>query len=189
MKTKQEICQRKNKDPSLSIDQLSAEYTKFEELENAMNIWMRRVLSQNGIITDGILQVQAKKFAELLGIPEDDFKASHGWLDRFKRRHEVRKFKIQGELESVPVKDLPEHRWKMMPDQMLASKPVKGKKIKDRITVLLCTNTTGTDKLEPLVIGKSPKPHCFKGVQRENLGVTYDASKKAEKNAKNSFIS
>ncbi|CAG8741157.1 9782_t:CDS:1, partial [Gigaspora rosea] len=26
IKTKQEICQRKNKDPSLSIDQLSAEY-------------------------------------------------------------------------------------------------------------------------------------------------------------------
>ncbi|CAG8774805.1 16946_t:CDS:2, partial [Gigaspora rosea] len=81
---------RKNKDPSLSIDQLSAEYScdrstiskilkeknkwlaiqmtepqerkktnraaKFEELENAMNIWMRRVLSQNGILTDGILQ-------------------------------------------------------------------------------------------------------------------------------------
>ncbi|CAG8794663.1 5208_t:CDS:1, partial [Gigaspora rosea] len=143
-------------DPSLSIDQLSAEYScdrstiskilkekdkwlaiqmtepqekkktnqpaKFEELENAMNIWMRRVLSQNGILSDGILQVQAKKFAELLGIPEDNFKASHGWLDRFKKRYEVQKFKIQEESESAPVEDLPEHRRKLV-ELLLQYKP------------------------------------------------------------------
>ncbi|CAG8579149.1 9916_t:CDS:2, partial [Gigaspora rosea] len=57
---------------------------------------MQRVLSQNGILTDGILQVQAKKFAELLVIPEDDLK------------------QVIGESESVPVEDLPEHRKKLV---------------------------------------------------------------------------
>ncbi|CAG8495873.1 6007_t:CDS:2 [Scutellospora calospora] len=68
----------------------------------------------------------------------------------------------------------------MMPNQTLATKPVKGqKKVKDRVTVLLCMNATGTDKLKPLVIRKSVKPRCFKGIQKKNLGVEYDASQKA----------
>ncbi|CAG8638420.1 8934_t:CDS:2, partial [Gigaspora rosea] len=194
MKTKQEICQRKNEVPSLSIDQLSEEYSsnrasrkkkvnrpaKFVELENAMDIWMQRVFSQNGILTDGILQVQAKKFAELLDIPEDDFKASHSWVDRFKRRHNVQKFKIHGESESVPVENLPEERRKLV-ELLLQYKPndVYNADETDQITVLLCTNATGTDKLKPLVIGKSLNSRCFKGVRKANLGVEYDSSKKA----------
>ncbi|CAG8688632.1 5136_t:CDS:2, partial [Scutellospora calospora] len=68
----------------------------------------------------------------------------------------------------------------MIPDQTLATKLVKGKKkIKDKITVLLYMNTTGTDKLKLLVIGKSTNPYCFKGIRRENLDVKYDSSKKA----------
>ncbi|CAG8819461.1 15297_t:CDS:1, partial [Racocetra fulgida] len=39
---------------------------KYVELENAINIWTKQVISQNGILTNGILQLQAKKFAELL---------------------------------------------------------------------------------------------------------------------------
>jgi hypothetical protein len=45
-----------------------------------------------------------------------------------------------------------------------------GKKVKDRITVLLTCNMLGTIKMMPLVIGKS-KPRCFKGVK--NLPVEY----------------
>ena len=68
----------------------------------------------------------------------------------------------------------------MTPNQTLATKPVKGKKKdKEQITVLLCTNATGTDKLQPLVIGKSANPRCFKNIRKENLGVKYEANKKA----------
>ena len=70
--------------------------------------------------------------------------------------------------------------FRMTPDQTLATQAVKGKKKdKARITVLLCTNATGTDKLKPLVIGKSAKPRCFKNISKENLGVKYEANKKA----------
>ncbi|CAG8711748.1 10538_t:CDS:1, partial [Scutellospora calospora] len=102
IKTKQEICQCKQKNSFISIDQLSEEYScdrstiskiwkesekwlsmqladveenkivnypaKFVELETALYTWMRRILSRNGMVTDGILQIQAKKFAELLDI-------------------------------------------------------------------------------------------------------------------------
>ena len=35
------------------------------------------------------------------------------------------------------------------------------KKYKPRITVALCSNTDGTDKVQPLVITKSARPQCF----------------------------
>ncbi|CAG8449296.1 20129_t:CDS:2 [Dentiscutata erythropus] len=88
IKTKQEIYQCKQNDPSININQLAEEYTeakenkivnrlaKFVELETALNIWIRQILSQNGIVTNEILQIQAKKFANLLNISEEDFKAS-----------------------------------------------------------------------------------------------------------------
>ena len=42
----------------------------------------------------------------------------------------------------------------------------KGYKVrKDRVTVMLATNMTGTYKLEPLVIGKYSKPRCFKTIK------------------------
>ncbi|CAG8674248.1 19055_t:CDS:2 [Cetraspora pellucida] len=82
------------------------------------------------MITNGILQIQAKKFAELLDISEENFKASQDWLDRFKKWHDIRRFKIHRESESVSTEKLPEYRQQL-------------------------------------------------GIQKENLGVKYDASQKA----------
>ena len=58
---------------------------KFEELETSLAIWTQRVLLQNAILTDELMQLQAKKFARLLNISENDFKVSNGWLDKFKK--------------------------------------------------------------------------------------------------------
>ena len=121
MKSKQEICQRKQVNPSLTIDQLAEEYNcerstvgkilkakdewlskeftsyeanakanrpvKFANLEDALSIWTRRIFPRNAVLTDKLLQLQAKKFAELLNISEVEFKASQGWIDKFKKRH------------------------------------------------------------------------------------------------------
>ena len=51
------------------------------------------------------------------------------------------------------------------------------KKIRNRLTVLVCANMTGTDKKQLFVIGKSLKPRCFKNVKK--LPVEYTANKKA----------
>lgn len=40
----------------------------------------------------------------------------------------------------------------------------EGKCSKEWITVLLCTNTTGMGKLEPLAIEKYKSPRCFKNI-------------------------
>jgi hypothetical protein len=51
-----------------------------------------------------------------------------------------------------------------------ASAPA-GKKVTDRITVLLTCNFVGTINMKPLVVGKSKSPRCLKGVK--NLPVEY----------------
>lgn len=53
----------------------------------------------------------------------------------------------------------------LMPYQTLAAKNElckSGNKPKERVTVTC--NTSGTEKLKPLVIGKSMKPCCIKNV-------------------------
>lgn len=48
---------------------------------------------------------------------------------------------------------------------------------KERITVLLCTNMSGTEKLTPLIIGNSLKPRCFEGIK--SLPVDYESNPKS----------
>ncbi|KAI6655408.1 Tigger transposable element-derived protein 4 [Oopsacas minuta] len=43
----------------------------------------------------------------------------------------------------------------------------------ERITVLLYVNMSWSDKLKPLVIGKSKMPRCFKGINLDTLPVMY----------------
>ena len=48
---------------------------------------------------------------------------------------------------------------------------------KDRLTVLGCTNASGTHKLKPVLIGKSAKPRCFKSVNMDALPVIYKSQR------------
>ncbi|GBM70533.1 Tigger transposable element-derived protein 4 [Araneus ventricosus] len=52
-----------------------------------------------------------------------------------------------------------------------------GKKNKERLTALLCANADGSEKLPPLIIGKSKKPRCFKNVK--TLPTKYLSNKKS----------
>ena len=56
-------------------------------------------------------------------------------------------------------------------------KPAALTKVKDRVSVLLCSNATGLEKKIPWVIGKHLKPRCFKSVN--SLPVIYRANSNA----------
>ena len=49
-----------------------------------------------------MIKEHAMEFARSLEVPEVDFKASNGWLSRFKARHNINSAKIPGESASVP---------------------------------------------------------------------------------------
>lgn len=73
--------------------------------------------------------------------------------------------------------------YKALPTKTLASlseKYAPGFKMqKQRITALVCANASGTNRLPLLLIGKSKKPRCFKGINIKALPVNYYAQKSA----------
>ena len=73
--------------------------------------------------------------------------------------------------------------WKYLPQRNFVSfceKSAPGfKKAKDCLTVLGCTNATGTHKLKPVLIGKSAKPRCFKHANMDALPVIYKSQRNA----------
>ena len=65
-------------------------------------------------------------------------------------------------------------------DHSLATKQLEGRKQnKERITLVVCVNGDGSNKLRLHVIGKYENPRCFKNVNQADLGCTYWNNKKA----------
>lgn len=129
-------------------------------------------------ISGPVLAEKALLIAESLGI--SGFVASTGWLARFKARHSIVFKKICGESKKVDISQVEAWResnselinsfspkdifncdetalfFNLLPNRTLAFKGEKthGKDVsKERLTVMLCSNMTGTEKLRPYVIG------------------------------------
>lgn len=69
---------------------------------------------------------------------------------------------------------------KYLPDTTLLLKGKEcsfGKYGKERITIMVGANMSGTEKLKLFVISKTKKPRCFKGIK--SLPVDYRSNKKA----------
>ena len=179
---------------------------KFPEVEQALLKWFKNARDQNVTISGEIMREKAKFFAAKLEIPDDEFECSVGWLERFKSRHGITFKRVCGESNSVAQNSEEMENWKnklanildefsadqiynadetgifyrLLPDKTLEFKNVDchgGKLSKDRLTALVCSNMSGTDKLPLLVIGKSKNPRCFKHVK--SLPTEYLANKKA----------
>ena len=65
---------------------------------------MDNALQAGLVITDNILSTKALDFAFML--KEDKFKGSGGWVDNFKKRHNLRQYNIHGEAASASLEDL-----------------------------------------------------------------------------------
>jgi hypothetical protein len=196
-----------------------------QEISDKTYEWFVRQRSKRIPISGPILQEYALKVAVELG-DTSGFRASNGWLDRFKSRYNIQFRIISGEAASVNSETVEDWTsrlpvilqnydphdvyncdetglfFKLMPDRTFVIKKDDckgGKRAKDRYTVLLCTNWTGTDKLKPLVIGKyffyylqvifcfilgkSARPRCFKGLDIRKLPVTWCSNRTSWMNA------
>lgn len=175
----------------------------FPDIDDALYLWFRDARTRNIPISGPILRTKAEQLAKDLGHPT--FKASDGYITRFKERHSISFRAIVGESRSVnpdqtngwmsttlphilqkyAPKDIFNADetglfYKLLPNRSLVVKGEVcsgGKLSKDRLTVLPTANMDGSEKLPLLVIGKALKPRCFKGVT--TLPCTYVANKKA----------
>ena len=178
----------------------------YPEVEEALLKWFKVARGKNVPIDGPYMMQKAGELALRLGMSEGQFKASSGWLERFKERHGISFKKVCGEEKSVDVSSNQMEEWqrtlsvilkeykpddiynadetglfyRLLPDRTLEFKNVDchgGKQSKERITALVCANMSGTDKLPMFVLGKSSKPRCFKNVK--SLPTQYDANAKA----------
>ncbi|XP_039602214.1 tigger transposable element-derived protein 4-like [Polypterus senegalus] len=175
---------------------------EYTVIEQCVLKWFVQARDRNVPIDGKLLQAKAEEFAKELG--HSEFKASNGWLDKFKKRHGIVFNRLCGKSAQVQEEDcshwiqkLPEIVkdyspddvfnadetglfFKCTPDKTMTFKGEPyhgGKKSKERVTLLLGANMSGLEKLPALFIGKSLKPRCFKNVK--SLPVHYEANKKA----------
>lgn len=170
--------------------------SKYPTVEQALALWIDQATADNYTLSGHIISNKAADFAKRLDIV--DFGGSNGWLDRFKKRYNVQQYTRCGEANSAPLDDLPQYRidlqnllagwdldnvyncdetalyWKLEPSKTLARRPLSGtKKAKDRVTVLLACNATGTSKLKPVFIHKFKTPRCMRNIRYDDLPVHY----------------
>ena len=172
--------------------------SEYAELNQMLYDWYNLAVSKNIYPAGPQLSEKAKEIANtVLGKP--DFKASNGWLDKWKKRYNIRQITISGEagdvagetveswkerlpelLQGYEAKDvwnLDETGcfWKALPEKGFGQKKKEckgGKKSKQRLTIAFITNAAG-GKEAPIVIWKSKKPRCFSGVIKSQLPVQY----------------
>ena len=179
---------------------------KATDIEAALAEWFNEARQRDIPLAGPLLCEKAEDLAKQLGVA--DFHASNGWFCRWKERHGIVFERMHGEKKDAdqPAADhwvtnvLPGLReayadediynadetafyYRALPEGSLTFKSdsVAGsKKSKFRVTVLVATNMTGTDKLPLMMIGKSKDPRCFRGLKgKKSLPVDYRNNSKA----------
>jgi len=151
-----------------------------------------------------MIRQKAAQFLERLHFDVPKFEFSSGWLAKFKQRHQIRSHHRFGESGATDTKiieeSLPRIRtildqyaladiynmdetglfYRMQADNLLATKQLEGhKQNKERITITICCNADGSNKLPFWIIGKSFHPRYFKNINIDNLDYKYHANKNA----------
>lgn len=176
---------------------------KFDVLDDALWIWFCQERRKGTPLSGPIIKEKAAILhKKIVGDEGENFRASEGWLHRWKRRHGIRHVVISGEKLSADadaakdfvkkfedfIKENNMHpdqvynidesglNYKMLPQKTLAAKHenITGTKLaKDRLTIAACSNASGNHKMRLFVIGKSKKPRAFKHVNMASLPVYY----------------
>ena len=170
--------------------------------------WFRQARDKAIPLSGPILQSKALEFASQLDIT--DFKASNGWLEKFKACHAIKAFTISGESACVDLQTVDDFHsripqicsdfepcnicycdetglyYRALPDKTLSTKIASSKgakNSKEHLTIMFACSAT-FEKLKPLVIGKALKSRCFKNIKFHKLPVTWRHNKKAWMNSK-----
>jgi len=175
------------------------------ELDEALKAWCLQTLGRGIKLSSDLIRAKAVKFQNLLGIPVNEMLTfSGGWLEKFKSRLGLKEHKLHGEAGSVSSDSVERALirlrkitdeyplwnifnfdetglfYRMPPDRGLVQKITSGLKgDKTRITYGLMANADGSEKWDPLIIGKYRKPRAFQNKDGRDLGYDYYWNTKA----------
>ncbi|KAI0926737.1 hypothetical protein AcV5_007446 [Taiwanofungus camphoratus] len=71
--------------------------SKFPHLERCLERWLIDCRNKSIILTDSLIRTKAKEVARNMGLGDDRFKASSGWVENFKHRQGIRRGVFHGE--------------------------------------------------------------------------------------------
>ena len=167
------------------------------EVEEILVAWQKRIESNNFTTSGDILKQKAREIWDRLPHRPDDLQPvfSNGWLCNFKERFHIKEITRHGEAASFPAyaevemaalrtiageyKDEDIYNidetglyWKMMPSRGLATQSMSGiKKDRARISLVLCTNASGTDRFPVWIIGKAKTPVALRNISVPTMGA------------------
>jgi Fe-S cluster assembly scaffold protein SufB len=85
--------------------------TEHPDVSEMMDLWVSKAMGDGVLLTGEVLRQKWNRFADLVGIPEDErLKLSHGWLTRFKEQHGLKQLKRHGEAASADAKTVETER-------------------------------------------------------------------------------
>ena len=147
---------------------------EYPNLEECLIKWFKQCTDRNIHLGGNVLKEKAEQFAEKLG--HKKFKSSNGWLEDFKKCHNIIFRKLCSESQSMSnklcldwIKNLPDLLKDYSPNNIYNADETGGffkallgktaifkgemfhggKQSKDRVTLLFAANMSETDKLIP----------------------------------------
>ncbi|XP_060839515.1 tigger transposable element-derived protein 4 isoform X1 [Rhopalosiphum padi] len=174
-----------------------------EIIDTVIYQWYLHARVNNLPISGPVLKEKALELASEVGL--NDFKASNGWLQKFKERHQISYKNIYADpalikecvitewLNSVKetIKDYKECDifncdetglfYRILPENTMSfinEACIDGNLSKERLTIMLCTNIDGEFE-KPLIIGKVGKYNCFKNINIDNPEIVWKSNTKA----------
>lgn len=165
-----------------------------EEVGNALITWYYQIKERNMPVNGPIMLDKAKELAIAFGF--EDFKPSHGWLERLKARNNIRfkpspnrilseedewtKVTLPVVTEGYDANDIFNADetalfYKAAPAILTGNHPQSAATPQDRLTVLFLCNSTGTEK-KVFAVGNISNPACF---EKEGTPLPYYSSENA----------
>lgn len=192
-------------DRSVPSDTYRQRHANWPILEDILYQWQQGIEERNGLVTGDILIEKARQIwpqiPDYQDFPTPEF--SVGWLNNFKRRYNIRMRKQHGEASSVSLSAAEEMKaiqtiageynekdifnmdetglfWRQAPTSGLGTQTRPGqKKEKARITLTVCVNSTGSERLPIWLIGTAKNPRSLYGININALGGVWRSNKKA----------
>jgi hypothetical protein len=76
-----------------------------------MDLWVSKAMNDGILLTGEVLRQKWGRFADLVGIPEDErLSLSNGWLGRYKERNGLKEMKRHGEAASADAENVERER-------------------------------------------------------------------------------
>lgn len=155
----------------------------FPLIEETLLRYVIEAKARNHPCSDDALKERTKSFMRLYQVSHHALKVSNGWLLRFKSRNHVKSYQplphssLPSDWHPLSIRDqlrqltdpfaLRDIYTVAQVELFCSLDSITGSRDRNltelpRLTYLLCTNSDGSDKRTPLVVGRSREPQAFK---------------------------